>query len=299
MSSPHLCWLCLFGAIAVALPGCDTPARTEGQRQLTGVSAPGTAATDTLRPDWSTSFEAEGAIGTFVLFDPATGHTQRFNPERAATRFTPASTSKLFNALVFLDQGVVSDPDSMHAWDGVERWASVWNQDHSLRTGVEVSAVWLFQRLALEVGKAGYDDVFARQPYGNAFMGDTLHMAWLNGSLQISADEQIAFLDGLRRGELAFSAEDQATVRDVMPVLADGDGWSLEGKTGWGVCCERPDIGWIVGWLKRPDGDLLYAMNAEEAPGQTFDVMRGRLRIVRAVLEAEGLIPPAEAGASG
>ena len=273
--------------LGLAMSACgldDAPARGAD-------SASPVVATDTLRPDWAGAFEAEGAVGTFVLYDPATGLTQRYNPERAATRFTPASTSKIFNALVFLDQDVVSDPDSMHVWDGVERWADVWNQDHSLRTGVQFSAVWLFQRLALEVGHDGYADVFARQPYGNSFMGDTLEMAWLNGSLQISADEQIAFLNGLWRGELAFSAEDQATVRDLMPVLAEGDDWSLEGKTGWGVCCGRPDIGWIVGWVKCPEGDLLYAMNAEEASEGSFDVMRGRYPIVRGILEMEGILP--------
>lgn len=291
-SSPYgrLRWSLL---LTLAISACSSPTTTPPR-----AGDPEIIATDTLRPDWGRFFAAEGAIGTFVLYDPATGRTQRHNPERAATRFTPASTSKIFNALVFLDRGVVSDPDSMHAWDGVERWARPWNQDHSIRTGIEVSAVWLFQRLALEVGQEGYEEVFARVPYGNSFMGDTLHMAWLNGSLQISADEQIAFIDALRRGELAFSDEDQATVRDLMPVLAEGEDWSLEGKTGWGLRAEDPDIGWIVGWMKHADGDLVYAMNAEEAPGQEFDVMRGRLRIVRAVLGSEGWIPPPDTGAS-
>lgn len=285
----------LAGLLALMLPACTTDAPVRASERVLTSAEP----TDTVRPDWAAAFEAEGAVGTFVLYDPANGHTQRHNPERAATRFTPASTSKIFNALVFLDQGVVRDPDSLYAWDGVERWANVWNQDHSIRTGIEVSAVWLFQRLALEVGPDGYDAVFARQPYGNSTMSDTLEMSWLNDTWRVSADEQIAFLDGLRRGELAFSAETQATVRDLMPVLAEGDDWRLEGKTGWGLRGDAPDIGWIIGWLERPAGSLLYAMNAEEAPGESFDVMRGRLRIVRAVLEGEGLIPPAENQTSG
>ena len=281
----------VFVALGLALATGSTGACTS-PADAPAVSSPvraGETAPDAVTVDWSEAFEAEGAVGTFVLLDTETGAIQRYNPERAATRFTPASTSKVFNGLVFLDQGVVSDPDSLLAWDGVERWADSWNRDHSLRTGVEVSAVWLFQRLAREVGQDGYDEVFARQPYGNAFMGDTLHMAWLNGSLQISADEQVEFINGLRRGELAFSAEDQATVRDILPVLAEGDGWTLKGKTGWGLRGDAPDIGWIVGWVERPSGDLVYAMNAEEAPGASFDLMRGRLRIVRAVLDRAGV----------
>ncbi|WP_420454497.1 penicillin-binding transpeptidase domain-containing protein [Rubrivirga sp.] len=241
--------------------------------------------------DWSAAFRAEGAVGTFVLLDTRTGRTTRHDPERAATRFSPASTSKVFNGLVFLDRGVVTDVDSMHAWDGVERSIPQWNRDHSLRTGTAVSAVWLFQRLAGRVGRDGYAEVFAREPYGNSALGDSLELSWLDGTWRVSADEQVVFLDRLRRGDLAFSDADQVTVRDILPILAEGVGTRLKAKTGWGVPPGEPAIGWIVGWVERPDGDAVFAMNAEEAPGLTFDVGPGRLRIVRAVLEGEGLWP--------
>ena len=241
--------------------------------------------------DWSAAFEAEGAVGTMVLLDTQTGRTVRHDPDRAAERFSPASTSKIYNSLVFLDRGVVSDVDSLFAWDGVERWAEVWNRDHSLRSGLEVSAVWLFQRAALQVGRDGYDDVFAREPFGNSTMSDALEMSWLDGTWRVSADEQVAFLDRLRRGALAFSAEDQATVRDILPVLAEAGEVRVKGKTGWYVREPDPELGWLVGWVERPDGDLVFAMNAEQASGASFDIMRGRLRIVRAILEGEGLWP--------
>ena len=277
----------LLSALAFALAACAGGEPVETEHGLAE------AARDSVA-DWSQHFEREGAIGTFVLLDTGSGTTTRHDAGRAATRYTPASTSKVWNSLVFLDRGVVRDVDSLHAWDGQERPIASWNRDHSLRTGVQFSAVWLFQRLAREVGRDGYAAVFARQPYGNGTMGEPLHMAWLDGSLRISADEQVAFVDGLRRGALAFSAEDQATVRDLMPVLGEGDGWRLLGKTGWGLREGEPALGWIVGWVERAGGDVVFAMNAEAAPGETFDIGPGRLRIVRAVLEGEGLLPDAE-----
>ena len=250
---------------------------------------PGVAARDSVA-DWSRHFEAEGAVGTFVLYDPATGVTTRHDPARAATRYTPASTSKVFNGLVFLDRGVVSDVDSVFAWDGVERWATAWNRDHSLRTGTEVSAVWLFQRLALEVSRDGYGAVFAREPFGNSALSDSLEWSWLDGTWTVSADEQAVFFDRLRRGDLAFEAEDQAAVRDILPTLAEdrrADGASrLRGKTGWGFLEDGSDIGWIVGWAERPGSDVVFAMNAQAAPGGAFEVGPARLRIVRGVLES-------------
>ncbi len=282
-----------LAVLMVLVAGCTPPASVDASAD----SVPrATEAGGTERPDWARAFEAEGAVGTFVLFNPETGRTERYNESRAETRFTPASTSKVFNALVFLDQGVVSDPDSVFAWDGVERNIPAWNQDHSLRSGIEVSAVWLFQRLALQVGRDGYDASFARQPYGNSAMSDRLEMSWLDDTWQVSADEQVVFVDGLRRGTLAFSAEDQATVRDILPVLAEAGGRRLKAKTGWGgydhADGRRVSIGWIVGWVEGPDGDRVLAMNAEAAPGGTFDIGPGRLRIVRAILRSEGLLAP-------
>ena len=253
-------------------------------------SASGAPPADSVA-DWRSAFAGEGAVGTAVLYDVATGRTTRHDPARAAERFSPASTSKIWNSLVFLDRGVVADVDSVVAWDGVERWADAWNRDHSLRSGIEVSAVWLFQQLAREVGRDGYDTVYARQPYGNATMGEPLDRAWLDGSLRISADEQVRFLDGLLHDRLAFSADDQATVRAIVPVLAEAGGAVLKGKTGWGRPDGEPEIGWVVGWVERPGGPVVFAMNAEAAPGATFDVYEGRMRILRAVLAAAGVFP--------
>lgn len=254
-------------------------------------AAPPSSAPPDSVADWSAAFEAEGAVGTFVLYDAATGQTLRYDPERAAVRFSPASTSKIWNSLVFLDRGVVTDVDAIAEWDGVERWADAWNRDHSLRSGLEVSAVWLFQRYARAVGAEGYDAVYARQPYGNSTMGEPLDMAWLNGTLRISADEQVAFLDALLHDDLAFAPDVQATVRGIVPVLAEAGGLRLKGKTGWYVHEPDPELGWLVGWVEGPDGPSVFAMNAESAPGATFDVMRGRLRIVRAVLAEAGVFP--------
>ena len=121
-------------------------------------------------------------------------------------------------------------------------------------------------------------------------MGEPLEMSWLDGTWRVSADEQIAFVDGLRRGTLAFSPEAQATVRAITPELASGDGWRLLAKTGWGIPEGEPEIGWIVGWVERDAGDVVFAMNAEAAGEDSgWDMGPDRLRLVRAILDAEGI----------
>ena len=225
-----------------------------------------------------------------MLLDAETGQTQRLDPERAARRYLAASTFKVYNALVALETGVVTDPDSVFVWDGTEREIPVWNRDHTLRTGMEFSVVWLYQRVARRVGRDRYLAAFARQPYGNGQIGDDVATFWLDNSLRVSADEQVQFLDSLRRGTLAFRPEVQATVRDLLPVLDDSAGARVVGKTGLG---RRPDgtlLGWIVGLVERDGRTAVFAMNVEPDPGaaREIDMVTARLRIVRAVLASEG-----------
>ena len=277
--------------------GCTAPPR------------PADAPRDAERPEWAQAFTAVDGQGTFVLFYPATGRTERHDPARAARRYLPASTFKLYNALVALDAGVVTDVDSLWAWDGVERSIPAWNRDHSLRTGMAASTVWLYQRLAGRVGRERYAAAFAREPYGNAVTGDTLAQFWLDNSLRISADEQVRFADRLRTGRTGFSDAAEWAVREIVPVLAERPGARLLGKTGWGGFSGAPGVrtqlGWVVGWVERPAAagdDVVFALNVEPlsgAAGAGFEMGPARLAIATAILEAEGMLPPAGPSPAG
>ena len=151
--------------------------------------------------------------------------------------------------------------------------------------------MWVYQEIARRVGEDGYRAAFAREPYGNGDTGGGIDRFWLDGALRISADEQVAFLDRLRRGDLAFRPEVQAAVRDVM-TLEKGDGYVLFGKTGWARPDEPGEIGWLVGWVERAEGAHVFALNVEPLPGSDFDMAPGRMRLVRAILSGEGLLPP-------
>jgi len=256
-------------------------------------SAAPVAARDSLRPEWNAVFRAYNAEGVFVLYEPEAGVIHRSDATRAGERRTPASTFKVYNALVALETGVVRDPDSMFVWDGTRRWLDAWNRDHSLRTGMEFSTVWLYQRVAERVGAERYRAAFVREPYGNGAVGDSVTTFWLTGPLAISPDEQVAFMDRLRRGDLAFRPEVQATVRDLLVSYREAGG-TIHGKTGWAVEPDESDLGWLVGWVERsrphPQGRgtvAVFAMNVTRSVGQDFDLGAARRVIVRSLLTTE------------
>ena len=226
----------------------------------------------------------------------------RYDPERAAQRFIPASTFKVWNSLAALETGVVPDVDSVFQWDGQVRDVPAWNRDHSLRTAIAVSAVWVYQEVARRIGPDGYRAMFALEPYGNGDFRGPIDYFWLNGPLRISADEQVAFLDRLRRGALAFAPEHQAAVRDIL-LLDEHDGTRLYGKTGWtstfdgqfaSAYWSGPDVGWFVGWVETPRGPWVFALNIEPDPASDvpLDIQPARLDITYDVLADLGLYTP-------
>ena len=241
-------------------------------------------------PEWGAFFDAHDAAGTVVMLDPDTGARHVFNPDRARAQFSPASTFKIYNSLVALETGVVPNVDTMYAWDGVER-GGAWDQDQSLRTGLQHSAVWLFQELAMQIGRERYEEAFTLEPYGNNLVGDSLTMFWLAEPLVISAYQQAAYLNRLRKGELAFRSEVQEAVREIM-VLEEEPQYTLYGKTGWAIP-ETGDIGWIVGWVETGEEEWVYALNVEP-DGQSFDMRTARRGILDSVLSEMGLGPPPE-----
>ena len=94
------------------------------------------------RRSWAREFERVGVIGTALVFDEDRGRFFVHDRERAQDRFIPASTFKVVNALVALQNGNVADEFEVLRWDGVKRVIPVRNRDHSLASGMRFSVVW-------------------------------------------------------------------------------------------------------------------------------------------------------------
>lgn len=223
-----------------------------------------------MQPDLGEVFTEAGTSGTFAMLDPSDGGrivvTDR---ERAEAAFLPASTFKIPNALIALETGVVADADgTMFPWDKVVRDFDAWNQDHTLRTAFKASAVPVFQDIARKIGPERMQQYVNAFDYGNRDIdGAPIDTFWLNGSLRISALQQIDFLQRLYRGELPVSKQNQEIVRDIMYLELSELG-TLRGKTGAvgiGVAPgSKASLGWLVGWLEHgPSKPYFFALNLD------------------------------------
>jgi beta-lactamase class D len=238
------------------------------------------------RPDWASHFSAAQARGTIVVVDARTQPEAVWvhDAQRAARRYSPASTFKIPHSLFALDAGILRDEFQVIPWDGVKRDNPAWDRDQDLRSAMRASTVWVYSRFAQQLGDAREVGYMQKIGYGNASVqGDKPF--WVEGELAISAHEQIAFLRRLYRNELPFRVEHQRLLKDVM-VNEAGRDWILRAKTGW-----TGQLGWWVGWVEWPAGPVFFALNID-TPDRQRDLAK-RQNITRSILRSIQALPPA------
>lgn len=241
-----------------------------------------------LRPEWAQEFAAQSVSGTLVIYDEAASRYDVFDRTRAETRFAPASTFKIFNALTALETGVIRDEHETFRWDGTKRRIDDWNRDHDLASGMKYSVVWYYQEIARRIGRERMQHWIDAVGYGNRDISGDIDKFWLGlGGLKISAVEQIAFLRRLAAGTLPFSERSQDIVRRITIVDATPD-YTLHAKTGWRQLeTEASGLGWYVGWVERGGKRWFFALNIDMKDGDAPK----RAGIAKALLVKAGALP--------
>ncbi len=200
--------------------------------------------------DWAEVYNVKGVENAaFILRDHTHETVHYVNKEECIRPTLPASTFKIFNSLVALETGIAPDDNLIIKWDGVQRSMAEWNQDLTLRQAFKFSAVWYYQELARRIGAPQMQRYLDTVKYGNHTISK-IDTFWLDGSLQISPDEQVGFLKQLYFSELPFAERTQRIVKSMM-LQEDSAKFKLYYKTGWGQPAGGKDLLWVVGFSER------------------------------------------------
>jgi beta-lactamase class D len=249
------------------------------------------------------SHHFKDTTGAFVLYDQQQRRFVRQNKARCRERFTPFSTFKIPNSLIGLETNVLTEAETMLRW-APERFPEAvnwtqppsvnWKHDHTLRSAMNDSVVWYYREVARRVGEQRMRQMVKRFDYGNREVSGVwdspqLFTAfWLNGSLRISADEQVAFLRRFYAGKLPVSPRATQIVKDIL-VLEKTPTYTLSGKTGGGSLAEGRVLGWFVGYVETRGNVAFFALNLE---GPTFATIRERrIELTKQILTALGYLP--------
>ena len=171
--------------------------------------------------------------------------------------FIPASTFKIPNTLIILEEGLIKDQLEVIKWDGKEREYASWNKDQTLKSAFQNSCVWCYQRYAELVGDKKYHTYLRKFGYGNILTGNDVTRFWLDGELKTSVKDQIDFLRKVYAEELPIKKEHIKILKSIM-LSEDHEDHKIWSKTGW-----SGKDGWYVGYLITDNQTWFFANHIE------------------------------------
>jgi len=213
------------------------------------------------------------------------GQTFTHNELRARHRFAAASTFKILNTLIALEENAVSGKDDVFSWDAHSYAISDWNHDQTLESAFKVSCVWCFQKLAHRIGVKAYKSYLKKTAYGKLHEPFAETTFWLDGSLEISAIEQVAFLKKLYQHALPFRASSYETLRQIM-LVEQTPFFTIRAKTGL-ASQAKPHVGWYIGYVETSTDIWFFATNLVIRDEKDLPM---RLKLTREALQIKGII---------
>lgn len=235
--------------------------------------------------DLAKLFQDRGVAGTIVISSLDGKMRYVHNSHRSETRFVPASTFKIPNTLIALEEGAIKNEKEVITWDGKDKGFDTWNKDQNLETAFPVSCVWFYQELARRVGSEKYLTHLKKLGYGNEKTGPNVTTFWLEGDLKISAKEQINFLKKVYEDSLPYSKGNIKLLKKIM-IVEENPQFTIRAKTGWAMRSD-PQQGWYVGYVETKGQIWFFATNLEirKKGDETF-----RKEITMAALKTKGIL---------
>ncbi len=210
------------------------------------------------RNDLKSEIDSTGFDGCFVMYDISKNKKTYVNYERCLKRYSPASTFKIPHSLIALQTSAVSSVRDTIKFNGIPKSIESWNQDHDLESAFKNSVVWYFQDIANRIGnekmKIWLDTL---TNYGTMIKAGELDKFWLDGSLVISSNEQVDFLEKLFTYKLPFNKENIDIVKQFM-LWETNPNYKIYAKTG---LSDVDKTGWMVGWVEKANETYIFATN--------------------------------------
>ena len=198
--------------------------------------------------------------GSFVLYDLGNDTWSIYDIKHATLRVAPDSTYKIYDAVVGLEEGVITPEDSFIAWNGEKYPFEAWNADQTLQSAMTSSVNWYFQAIDKQLASTDIYNYIQQIGYGNENVSGNLSTYWLESSLKISPVEQVKLLTKLQNNSLGFSSENINAVKDAI-CLSSSDAGTFYGKTGTGRVDGQDVNGWFIGYIETADNTCFFATN--------------------------------------
>src|SRR5687767_10332832 len=210
---------------------------------------------------------------------------------RAAERFAPCSTFKIPHTALLLESGAAPDPTFTLKYDPALKQSQNWARDFDLRGAFKASALWYYQAMAHRIGMPAERQFVERVRYGNGETSGGIEPPgnpfWVDGSLRISANEQVDFLRRFYEGRLGLSERTTKLTKEIM-VAEERPSWRLSAKTGACQPAGAETSNWYVGYVEKGRTTYYFALQIGATDyGRAYSQ---RVPIARAILTELGIL---------
>ncbi|WP_408869631.1 class D beta-lactamase [Commensalibacter oyaizuii] len=204
-------------------------------------------------------FDASHVQGVIVINDQGNISIYGNAVQRASTQYVPASTFKMLNALIGLENNKVT-PDEIFLWDGKKRALPAWEKNMTIGEAMRLSAVPVYQELARRIGLTLMQKEVKHAHFGNEKIGTKVDRFWLDGPLKITPIQESKFAYQLAYKQLPFKKTTQEKVQRMLLILKK-DSYKIYAKSGLGTDLKQK-VGWLTGWIEQPNGKkIAFSLN--------------------------------------
>jgi beta-lactamase class D len=194
-------------------------------------------------------------------------------------RYAPESTFKIALSLMGFDSGILknaNDPSWSLPKDS-DSYINVCKSDHNPRTWMRDSCLWYSRILTTKLGMEKFQNYVTKFSYGNIDLSGGLINAWISSSLEISPNEQIAFLEKVLNHKLPVNKVSYDMTKKLIFVQEMSGGWTLYGKSGNGTQVNKLQHGWFIGYIERDKRQIVFAYHiVDDKKQDTFASLRAR-----------------------
>jgi len=234
-------------------------------------------------------FDENKVQGCFGLYDNSTNQFTFYNIKRYRdSSYLPASTFKIVNSLIGLQEGKIVNDSMVIKWNGVKRSIDSWNKDLTMYEAFRVSSVPYYQEVARRIGKERMQFWLDSLGYGSRKITSAIDSFWLDNSLKITPDEELGLVKKLYFDQLPFFQSNQEIVKRAM-LFENNANYRLGYKTGWGKTENGSHLAWIIGWVEENNHPYFFVLNFESADPEA-DIPAIRMNILKGILKQLGFL---------
>jgi len=212
--------------------------------------------------------------GVICIYDLKNELWIKSDAKKAKVGTLPASTFKVLNTLIGLEENIVNGRHDTIRWDKKPKLFKSftiqnWNKDNDLEMAFKNSTVWYYEEISKQIKRQVYSRHLRKAKYSNRKIKNSEGSDFWNfGDLKVTPIEQVELLKKLYHNQLLFKIEHQELTKELM-IETQSSNQVLRSKTGW--CYDKLDIGWYIGYLEIEDNVIFFATRITKPLSKKLD----------------------------